>query len=394
MAVERMPITPAVLTWARERAGYTLDELAGKRRDFKRVAEWESGTARPTYRQLQLLAADLWVSLLIFFFPSPPNTPSIELSFRTLGTEQFAEIPPRVRLLLYKARAFQNGLSELNNGRSWSKRRIVQDLRLSTEDVTTESASQVRDYLGISLATQFDWNDADVGLKQWRKGLHDVGVAVFKDAFKDANFCGFCLSDDEFPLIYVNNSSAKTRQTFTLFHELAHLLFNTSGIDTRSDSFVDGLSGENRRIEIACNRLAADILVPEESFDEVLEEAHGRELARREPRAAAAKLANRYCVSREVIFRKMLDRELVTAVEYQAAAREWAGQMSAQSGSGGNYYYTKIAYLGEDYIQLAFRRFYEERIDEEELADYLAIKPKHIDKLEDVFYSGAHEIRS
>ena len=40
MAIERMPITPAVLTWARERAGYKLEALATKRRDFKKIAEW------------------------------------------------------------------------------------------------------------------------------------------------------------------------------------------------------------------------------------------------------------------------------------------------------------------------------------------------------------------
>ena len=36
----------------------------------------------------------------------------------------------------------------------------------------------------------------------------------------------------------------------------------------------------------------------------------------------------------------------------------------------------QIAYLGEEYVSLAFKRFYQDRIDEEELADYLNVKPK------------------
>ena len=39
--------------------------------------------------------------------------------------------------------------------------------------------------------------------------------------------------------IYVNNSAAKTRQIFTLFRELGHLLFHTSGIDPLDDQYVE-----------------------------------------------------------------------------------------------------------------------------------------------------------
>ena len=63
-------------------------------------------------------------------------------------------------------------------------------------------------------------------------------------------FSGFRLYDDIFPVIYVNNTSAKTRQMFTIFHELAHLLFHTSGIDTIHDEFIPHLPDEAQRIEI------------------------------------------------------------------------------------------------------------------------------------------------
>ena len=84
----------------------------------------------------------------------------------------------------------------------------------------------------MSLANQYAWPDDETALKTWRKVLTDAGVFVFKDAFRVEGYSGFSLYDDEFPIIYVNNSATKTRQIFTLFHELAHLLFHTSGIDT------------------------------------------------------------------------------------------------------------------------------------------------------------------
>ena len=92
-------------------------------------------------------------------------------------------------------------------------------------------AAQIRDFLGITLDEQFAWRKDDTALKAWRAAFFKVGVTVFKDAFGEETYCGFSLYDEEFPIIYVNNSNAKTRQIFTLCHELAHLVFRTSGID-------------------------------------------------------------------------------------------------------------------------------------------------------------------
>jgi len=86
---------------------------------------------------------------------------------------------------------------------------------------------------------------------------------VFKEAFRNDDFSGFCLYDKEFPLIIINNSMSKTRQIFTLFQELGHLLFETSGIDKLNDDYIDILPEHDKDIEILCNRLAAEILVGE-----------------------------------------------------------------------------------------------------------------------------------
>ena len=379
MVSERMPITEEVLTEARERLGYTIEALASKRPEFKKIAEWERGVSKPTYRQLELLAKELWVPVAIFFFPEPPQFPEIEKSFRTIGSEQFAEIPPRIRLLLHKARAFQVGLAELNDGHNPASRMITKELAFKLDDSITGMAGQIRAVLGISLEDQFAFPDTNTALKSWRKAFYDVGVTVFKDAFREARYCGFSLYDEEFPIVYVNNSNAKSRQVFTLFHELAHLLFGTSGIDSDND-FQSPLRSDKRRIETKCNRLAAEVLVPYEALGS---EIHHKEATK----PLAEFLAGKFSVSGEVIFRKFRDRGLVSDEEYKAAKQEWDSQARERRRNGGGHFYrTRIAYLGEEYISLAFRRYYQNRIDEEELADYLAIKPKHIEPLEDTLY--------
>lgn len=376
MTVERMPITPEVVTWARERLGYTLDALAVKRKDFKKIAEWESGESRPTYRQLEKLAKDLWLPVAVFFFPEPPETPKIEETFRTLGSEQFAEVPPSIRKLLHKARAFQVGLSELSDGRNAAHTQIIRDLRLDINEELSYASNRVRNYIGISLEHQFTWNSAEEALKIWRSALFKVGVTVFKDAFKTDDYSGFSLYDSDFPIIYVNNSNEKARQIFTLFHELAHLLFHTSGVDSDS-TFQYPLPEEYAQIERRCNAFAGAFLVPDDAFERVVRPEE-------DPVLEARRLSRMFCVSRDVILRKYRNRQMISPQEYSETIAAWRREARPSATGGGNYFRTQIAYLGEEYIELAFRRLEENMIDEEELADYLAIAPRNLDKLEDL----------
>ena len=379
MSTERMPITPAVLTWARERLGYTADALASKRPDFKKIAEWESGDSKPTYRQLELLAKQLSLPVAMFFFPEPPDVPNIEETFRTLSTAQFAEVPPRIRKLLHKARAFQLGLAELNDGQNPARKILTRDLRFCADDSVSFMAQQVREYLDVSLSDQFKWPDVHFALKTWRSTFFDVGVTVFKDAFREIGYGGFSLYDAEFPIIYVNNSNTRSRQIYTMFHELAHLLVHTSGIE-KDAAFRQPFPADKQHIEETCNRLATAILVPDDAFNKEI-------LGCTADASLADTLARKFCVSRELVYRRFRDRGLVTDSQYEATTKEWESRLAnTRGGSGGNYFLTKIAHLGEEYITLAFKRFYQARIDEEELADYLTIKPKHIDQLEDALF--------
>jgi Zn-dependent peptidase ImmA (M78 family) len=377
MANEGIPVNREMVTWARKRAGLTIDDAAQK---FPHIAAWEAGDALPTYPQLEKLADELKLPIAAFFFPEPPTLPPIRESFRTLPDTEFDQIPRQVRFLLRKAKALQLNLAELTQGRNPSRRLITRELSSRETDSIARTAAQVREYLGVSLADQYQWTDDEAALKAWRDTLHAVGVFVFKDAFRVDGYSGFSLYDDEFPVIYVNNSSTKTRQIFTLFHELAHLLFHTSGIDTIDDRYIPRLPDQQRRIEILCNQFAAEFLVPEAAFRAAVADRDRSE-------RSAVQLAQRFHVSREVIYRKFLDRGWIDQPEYERATREWAAQKTA--GSGGNWYYTQITYLGRDYISLAFQQYHQNRIDDAQLAEYLDTKPRNIGTLEEYFLQGS-----
>ncbi len=376
MAREEIPVTRELIVWARERSGLSLQDAARK---FARIEAWEAGNGFPTYPELERLADEFKVPIAVFFFPEPPKTPPIRESFRTLPDTEFGRIPRQVGYLLRKAKALQLNLAELNQERNPAARLITRDLVFEDDVAVDAMAARVREYLGVSLAAQRAWADDEAALKAWRKSLYDVGVFVFKDAFRVEEYSGFSLYDDVFPIIYVNNSSTKTRQIFTLFHELAHLLFHTSGIDTKEDRYIPALAEHEKRIEVLCNRFAAQFLVPEAAFTEAVVG-----LPRSE--GTAEILATRFHVSREVIYRRFLDRGWIDQAEYVRVVRQWERQR--QPGGGGDYYWSKISYLGRDYIALAFSQYHQNRINEEQLGQYLDIKPKNINALEEYFSKG------
>jgi len=372
---EQIPVNPVMLRWARETSGFDIPDvvvkLKRKRITSETVASWEKeGAASPTYAQLERLAYEIYKRpLALFFFPEPPEEETPKESFRTLPQEEINLLEPRLLYLVRQAKVMQENLRELFDGVNPAKKQVCSDITIHRSDTISSVAKAVREYLGIGLNQQYVLTTNDKALKYWRDVLEKHGVFIFKDAFRDDECSGFCLYDNVFPIIYVNNSQAKIRQIFTLFHELAHLLFRTGGIDLRHDDFVQRMRGPNKRVEVFCNKFAGEFLVPTEDIKpRIRNQTINDNLLTR--------LAKKYSVSREVILRKCLDLNHITNAFYEAKVNEWKEERLARSssGSGGNSYYNKGAYLGSRYIETAFGKYYQGAISKTQLADYLGMK--------------------
>ena len=385
---EQIPVNPVMLRWARETGGFDIDDVVAKLKRKKvtveTVASWEKGTASPTYVQLERLAYEIYKRpLALFFFPEPPEEETPKESFRTLPQEEIDLLEPRLLYLVRQAKVMQENLRELFDGVNPAKKQVCSGITIHSSDTIYDVAKAVREYLGVGLNEQYALTTNDKALKYWREVLEKHGVFVFKDAFKDEECSGFCLYDDVFPVIYINNSQAKIRQIFTLFHELAHLLFRTGGIDLRHDDFVRRMRGPNKRVEVFCNKFSGEFLVPTEDINpQIRNQTIDDNLLIR--------LARKYSVSREVILRKCLDLNQITNIFYEAKVREWNEERFARgkSGSGGNPYYTKGVYLGPHYIETAFGKYYQGVISKTQLADYLGMKETHVSTFEGYVLHG------
>lgn len=389
--VIKAQVTPEVLVWARESAGYSVEEIAAKisqkRVSPTTIENWEKGEDRPTYAQLEKLAAYYKRPIAVFYFPSPPEEESINQKFRSLPEAYSSALSPRMRYLVRKASAQQINLRELHGLNlpepitAFSKH--FQPFNLQQ---TKQLARRAREFIGIELGEQFQWENSDEALKQWRKALESRGIWIFKDAFRDDKYSGFCLNDPHFPLIYLNNSMAKQRQIFTLFHELAHLISGKGGIDFRTN-MEETLTGNYKQEEVLCNAFAAELLVPDESL----------ELSGKPDDADIKNYAEKYKVSRELILRKYFNRNLIDQRFYDEKVKNWEDdwlntqKQKKEKGGGGNYYATQNSYLGDKYLKLVFAQHYRGKLSEYEVADYLGVKIKSLGTLEGYMHQGSED---
>ncbi len=379
MTIRASAVNGRVLTWARERAGLSLVQVAARvKRDPDTISAWEAGTQFPTYHQLEILAESLYHRpVALFFLPEPPDEPPPQRQFRTLPDFEVEALSADTRLALRQATAYQESLRELTGGINPVPKQILKDLRAAPDANVEELALRVRDYLGVSLATQVAWHDAREGMAEWRTAVEQAGIFVFKRSLKQREISGFCLSDDTFPLIFINNSTPFTRQTFTLLHELAHLLFGVSSITKLDPKFADEFIGATRTVEVACNRLAAEVLLPRTAVD-----WSKLEIDNLDP--SVTRVADRFNVSREVVLRRLLDLARVERHVYLQRAKAWtATEQEKDDEGGGNYYATQGAYLSRSFMDLAFGRYRAGLLSLPELAEHLGVKARNLGKLED-----------
>ncbi len=373
-------LQPAVLRWARETSGMSVEDVARKmKRKSADISDWEEGRSAPSYPQLERLAYEIYRRpLAIFFFPEPPEEQTPETEFRSLPSSELEELSPDTLRHIRLAKAFQVSLRELHADRNPVQEPIFRLLNISRSSSVPGASKRIRGHLRVTLDDQRKARDEGEALKIWRAAIEEAGVHVFKAPIKQKRVSGFSLHDADFPLIYLNSGTSKTRQIFTALHELVHLLLGFNGMTTEAQIALGGYSDVQRRTEVFCNKVAAEVLLPEHAFSE--------EISRTETYSDewVAEVARNYRVSREVVLRKLLDRGLISRNEYLRKAALWSEsrEKKAKKSGGGDYYNNVSTHLSQRYMKAVFASHYQGRLSADQVIDYLGVKTKGIAELE------------
>lgn len=365
---EYITINPNLLKWARESAGYSIEEEKSK---FPKIEDWEKGTSRPTYSQLEKLSEHYKRPIALFLFPNIPDEVPIEQSLRATSDEEVFSLSPKVRFLFRKAKTFQLYLKELYGDKYNEQIENISWLKKTSMNISS-LATEIRNYLSIDIEVQKKFKSEEKALEEWRQVLATNGVYVFKDSFLDDKVSGFCVYDEAFPIIYLNNSTSKTRQIFTLFHELAHLLLKETFLDVYDNEYWSLEKELNSNTEWSCDKFAASFLVPDNDISKNLTD-------KSISMERIQDLAYLYKVSRHVILRKIWDLKLITKTQYFSYLQEIKSSndnFKRNKKQQGNYYSTKFSYLGKSYFTLVFKKYYRNEINELKAAEYLDVKVK------------------
>lgn len=373
-----------IIRWAREFYNMELDDAAKSIGiSVEKLIAWEEGKDYPTYAKLRKLSEVYRKPSAIFFFPEPPRLPSLKGDLRTLSDEVVSGFSKNVIVQFEKAKVYQMSLAELYGNRSCFLNR-----RESLPSDLDELCGYVRNLLDFPIATQKARKSTKIVFEIFRERLYDLGIYVFKESFRDNSISGLCVNDENYPVIIINNSMSFARQIFTLFHELYHLIEGTSGAEIIRDDFYIMLNQSQTDIERKCDRFANAFMIPHDDFKIELEKSPLDE-------KRIAQLATLYSVSREAIMYTLLSLGRITSSDYSALKEIFYGEairnapkQDDEKKSRGNYYATKLSYLGQRYTGDVFKLYFSGKIDSVKTSEMLQSKVDHLSKLETAFFRG------
>jgi Zn-dependent peptidase ImmA (M78 family) len=233
------------------------------------IEKWLSGDKQPTVKQLETFAKKVHLPFGYLFLNNPPQEELPIPFFRSNGTPvEQVSVNVYDTILLMQQR--QDWLREYLTDNDFEPLDFVGRFRDST-DVN----AIVRDIRNV-LQLQENWASS---FRTWTEALahlvetiEDKGIiASFNGVVEnnghrkiEVDECrGFVLVDPSAPFMFVNNGDFKSAQMFTIVHELAHIWTgHSAGFDFRK------LQPADDPIEILCDKVAAEFLVPEIAFND------------------------------------------------------------------------------------------------------------------------------
>jgi Zn-dependent peptidase ImmA (M78 family)/transcriptional regulator with XRE-family HTH domain len=340
----RVQVRPELLRWARERAGLSLEVLA---RRIPQLPAWEQGETHPTLKQVEKFAKATYAPVGFLFLREPPVESVPIPDFRTLASIRVSRPSPDLLDTVYICQQRQEWYRDFARSEGEGRLPFVGSSAL-TGDIG-EAAARMRTALGFSIEERRripTWTDA---LRRFIEQADLLGVLVMVSGVVGSNnrrklnpreFRGFALSDDLAPLVFINGADTKAAQMFTLAHELAHIWLGQSAL-----SDIDPASAPSHRVEIWCNQVAAEFLVPLED----LRTEHRRRDGLQEE---CGRLARFFKVSTLVILRRLRDAGVMSPDDmWQAYNQEVARLQAIPQASGGDFYLTQAARVSKRFAR-------------------------------------------
>jgi Zn-dependent peptidase ImmA (M78 family) len=391
---KRIPavVEPSILVWARDTAGYSIEEIAEKlKKDPAVIRAWEAGDERPFMGQLRRLAGIYKRPISDFYLPKPPKERPIPHDFRRSPGEVVGVYSPALRRQLRLGRERRDLALSLYEEVGEKVAKIAERVFVTADAEAV--GGQVRKLLDVDFAEQRRWGDGRPAYNAWRRRIEALGILVFQfDTVAPSEAWGFSIVDGALPVIGINRKLAPNGRTFTMLHEFVHVLLGES-----STCDIDDYTPRNPaelQVEVFCNRVAAAALMPGRAFraHEVIQD-HPKETIQWDDNEIRA-LARTFGVSREAVVRRLETFGLTSFAFYLRKRAQYQKEREEQRKKqieASKYKSTKrnmpqeaISNLGRRYVHLILQNYQEERITLMDASDYLGVRAEKVRSVEDL----------
>ena len=195
---------------------------------------------------------------------------------------------------------------------------------------------------------------------------------------------GVAIYNDLYPIIGINNDDRYPAKTISIIHELVHIFKRQS---TMCNDMVTSFSSQQE--EVFCNAVAGEVLVPEQAIKTLVRNRKLKDFTEDN----IASLANVFCVSKEVISRRLLDIGKISQTEYDTFILEFKRTFDMEkeierekrkvSGNKGFRNITRetIDKTSGNLFRTLYHGYGEGLVDRQDIARYLRIDQKHISNI-------------
>jgi Zn-dependent peptidase ImmA (M78 family)/transcriptional regulator with XRE-family HTH domain len=381
-----LTISPSVLKWARRTAGYTPDDIAnrlGVSREL--VGVWEKGSGQVPLRvtQLEDLAHFLKRPLAAFLLAEPPPEPEPPRDFRR-ATGQSGPFSPDLRLVIRRSRRLQRVARELMESMGISTTSGIPTAELWDEPALV--GRELRKAFGVSTQEQLKWKSPWMALRHWQQTLETRNILVFQGDFSREEAQGFSISDEHPYAIILTSKDHPNARSFTLFHELGHLLLREGGV-CRTEPAYPTRETKITRTENWCHRFAEAFLID----DDILRSKEGTQsIIRMDPsyEDELNKLAFQFKVSRAVILFRLWHGELISDSLFwsmysklQQMPKPKAERKEEKKKGGLPPAQRALHERGRFLSRLILEALDRNILGYTDAADYLGVRPQHFEKI-------------
>lgn len=390
-------VNPEILLWARKTANLTPEQAVDKLqiRDVRgvsavqRLVAYETGQAAPTRGLLVRMAKYYRRPLLTFFLSAPPRSSERGVDFRVLPGSAPAPQSALVDALLRDVRTRQSMIrAALEDEEEAEPLPFVGTATM--EDGRAATLAKLHALLGVDRSHYRAQSDADAAFRLLRTSAEAAGVFVLlkgdlgshHTAIDVQVYRGFVIADEVAPLIVINDGDAKTAWSFTLLHELVHLLLGQTGISG---------APSDTPIERFCNDVAGEFLLLPNEIDSLDLRGVGDDVP--EGNGRIGEFARDRHLSRAMVAYAALRRGLITSKVYgDLTARfrsQWMQERHSRreartQGTGPSYYVVRRHRLGNALLELTGRMMETGALTTSKAAKILGVKAASVPALMDV----------